>query len=67
MLSILGLEEKVAIREVGSQHFQDEYFAERPPSERLVNRKLVLRGLDNMRHWKTALAEYLATYYESYL
>ena len=31
----------------------------RPKSERLINKKLDLRGLNIMRDWKEALVEYL--------
>ena len=55
---LLGLEREVKVTEVPSSHFRSEYFAPRPPSEKLVNFKLRRRGLDRMRHWKEALAEY---------
>lgn len=67
LVSILGMQEKVRITEVPSDYFKSEYFAERPPSERLVNQKLDLRGLNVMRHWKTGLREYLNADYEGYL
>jgi dTDP-4-dehydrorhamnose reductase len=67
LISLLGLREKVSIREVTSDHFREEYFAERPPSERLINRRLRLRGLDVMRDWRISLKEYLDTYYKNYL
>lgn len=63
----LGLSGKVKIHEVSSDYFAKEYFAERPPSERLVNRKLNLRGVNVMRDWKEALHEYLADAYVGYL
>ena len=52
---------------VSSDYFAKEYFAARPPSERLVSKKLMLRGLYKMRDWKVCLAEYLRDYYEGYL
>jgi dTDP-4-dehydrorhamnose reductase len=67
MLSILQLNEKVKIIEVSSSHFANEYFAERPPSERLINRRLNLRKMNIMRDWKITLREYLQTYYKEYL
>jgi len=67
LISILGLAEEVAITEVSSDFFKTEYFAERPASERLVNRKLILRNLNIMRDWKTALKEYIRDYYAGYL
>jgi dTDP-4-dehydrorhamnose reductase len=59
LLAILGLEREVEIEPVGSDHFSSEYFAPRPASERLVNRKLNLLQLNLMRDWQTALAEYV--------
>ncbi len=67
LVAALGLNERIKIIEVGSEFFKTEYFAERPPSERLVNRRLNLRGLNIMRDWKTALHEYVSTYYRNYL
>jgi dTDP-4-dehydrorhamnose reductase len=67
IIAILGLRERVSITQVTSDYFKREYFAERPASERLVNKKLVLRGLNIMRNWKVALREYLANYYGNYL
>ena len=57
ILKILGIEKEIEIVEVSSDHFKNEYFAPRPASERLVNKKLKLRGLDKMRGWKIALKE----------
>lgn len=62
ILRILGLENKIKLNSVESDFFSEEYFAPRPQCERLINRKLMLRGLDNMRNWKSALAEYLTSY-----
>lgn len=67
LLSILNLDNDIAINEVSSDYFKKEYFAERPPSERLLNKKLNLRGLNIMRDWKVALREYIKDYYSSYL
>lgn len=63
----VGLSDKVAVRPVSSDFFADTYFAPRPASERLRNRRLELRGLDNMRPWREALAEYIHTDYADYL
>lgn len=62
---LLGKEKEIRITAVDSDHFKKDYFAPRPPSERLVNRKLSLRGLNRMRHWKPALAEYVAEFYRT--
>ena len=67
LVHILGKEEEIEIHEVTSEFFQKEYFAERPPSERLKNAKLELRGLNSMRSWKVALQEYISNYYQDYL
>lgn len=67
LLNILGLEKSVSIKEVNSDYFKNIYFAERPPSERLVNKKLELRNLNLMRDWKVALRDYLKNYYQGYL
>lgn len=67
LVSQLGLTQKVKIRAVGSDYFADTYFAPRPDCERLINRKLALRGLDTMRPWRDALAEYLRRDYKGYL
>ncbi len=57
----------IAVEPVDSSSFSAEYFAERPPSERLINHKLDLSGLNIMRDWKICLQEYLDSYYQSYL
>jgi dTDP-4-dehydrorhamnose reductase len=67
LLSILHLKDKVKLTPVHSDYFSDIYFAERPPCERLVNRKLNIRGLNIMRDWKVALKEYIENYYQDYL
>jgi len=67
ILRVLNLESEVTIHEVSSDYFKSEYFAERPPSERLINRKLALRGLNRMRDWRVALREYLSDDYKGYL
>jgi dTDP-4-dehydrorhamnose reductase len=67
LLSILDLTNSVRLQSVDSSYFSKEYFAPRPDCERLVNRKLDLRGLNIMRDWRVALKEYLSTYYKDYL
>ena len=67
IIRMLGLERDIEITEVTSEYFKAEYFAERPPSERLINRRLNLRNLNAMRHWKVGLREYLECYYGDYL
>jgi dTDP-4-dehydrorhamnose reductase len=67
LLKILRLSNKVKLTSVSSDYFKDTYFAERPPCERLVNRKLIIRNINLMRDWKIALKEYIDTYYNDYL
>ena len=67
LLALLNLKDKVKLNEVTSEHFKDTYFAQRPPCERLVNKKLELRQLNIMRDWRVALKEYLQDYYADYL
>ena len=67
LISLLEMQDNVRIIEVSSDYFKHEYFAERPPSERLVNQKLNLRGLNVMRHWKEGLRDYLGADYQRYL
>jgi dTDP-4-dehydrorhamnose reductase len=63
----LGLTDTIAVKPVSSAFFAETYFAPRPDCERLVNRKLALRGLDVMRPWREALREYLRRDYVGYL
>jgi dTDP-4-dehydrorhamnose reductase len=67
LVRMLGLEEKVKVTPVSSDHFKDTYFAARPASERLIDRKLSLRKLNIMRDWRVCLREYLDEYYQGYL
>ena len=67
MVRLLGLADRVDINEVDSSFFAKEYFADRPASERLINRKLQIRGASVMRDWRVGLEEYLEGYYKDYL
>lgn len=67
LIKILRLESKVKIIPVASEFWKKTYFAPRPPSERLINRKLTLRGLNVMRDWRICLREYIEKYYQGYL
>lgn len=67
LVDMVGLSDAVKIHEVKSDYFATEYFAARPDSERLVNTKLRLRGVNEMRDWRSALREYLDRYYADYL
>ena len=55
LLKILGKDKEVKITTVTSEYFKDVYFAQRPASERLVTKKLELRGVNKMRDWKISL------------
>lgn len=67
LLDVLNLQNKVKINEVSFDYFKKEYFALRPESERLINRKLNLRNLNVMRTWKVALREYIEDCYLDYI
>lgn len=67
ILSIIGMQDKISINAVDSEFFSEEYYALRPPNERLVNKRLNLKNLNMMRDWKVALKEYLNSYYSDYI
>jgi dTDP-4-dehydrorhamnose reductase len=67
LLTLLGLSNDIKINIVNSDYFKEIYFAERPPCERLDNRKLKLRNINLMKDWKVALNEYIDLYYREYL
>lgn len=67
LIKILGLSQDININEVTSDHFSEEYHAQRPPNERLINSKLNLRNINHMRDWREALHEYIQDYYDGYL
>lgn len=67
LIEYLNLKDEVKITPVDSDYFSKEYYAERPASERLITKKLDLRGVNQMRDWKISLKEYLETYYDGYL
>ena len=67
LVAAVGLTDEVVVTPVSSDYFAAEYFAARPPSERLLTSKLDLRGLNVMRDWWVCLDEYLADRYPGYL
>jgi len=67
LVNLLGLSESITLTAVDSDYFKKEYYADRPPSERLLDTKLNLREVNVMRDWKICLAEYLDNYYQDYL
>lgn len=67
LIKVLKKEDEIKITPVQSDYWEKEYFAQRPNSERLMNRKLDLRGLNVMRDWRICLEEYIKNYYQGYL
>jgi dTDP-4-dehydrorhamnose reductase len=67
LVKLLGLQDKVRVTPVSSEHFAKQYFAPRPPCERLVNYKLKLRNMDLMRDWREALHDYIRDYFSGYV
>jgi len=67
LLKILKLDDEINLIQVNSEYFKDEFFAERPASERLINRKLNLRNMNAMRPWQISLEEYINKYYMDFL
>jgi dTDP-4-dehydrorhamnose reductase len=67
LIKVLGLETEIKITPVASDYFSKTYFAARPASERLIDKKLDLRGVNIMRDWKICLEEYIFEYYKGYL
>jgi len=67
LVKLLGLDGDITITPVSSDYFKTEYFAPRPASERLLTKKLDMRGLNVMRDWRLCLKDYLDNYYQDYL
>ena len=67
LINILNLSNEIKVTPVDSDYWKKVYYAERPPSERLVAKKLELRGLNVMRDWRVCLKEYISEYYKDYL
>ena len=67
LVRVLQLENEIKVIPVSSDYFKETYFAARPPSERLLDKKLDLRGANIMRDWKICLDEYIRRYYKGYL
>lgn len=61
-VELLGLADRVTVRKVSSDFFAEEYFAQRPASEKLVTMKLEARGLMVMRDWEVCLEDYARTF-----
>ena len=67
LINILDLSDTIKVTPVTSDYWKKEYFADRPPSERLIDKKLNLRNVNIMRDWKICLKEYIDDYYQNYL
>jgi dTDP-4-dehydrorhamnose reductase len=67
LVKILNLESSVSINPVPSSFFSKQYFASRPSSERLINKRLDLYGANKMRDWRVCLKEYISKSYKDYL
>jgi dTDP-4-dehydrorhamnose reductase len=67
LLDILNLKDKIKLNIVTSEFYKDIYFADRPLSERLENKKLNLRNINLMQNWKLSLKDYVSNYYNDYL
>jgi dTDP-4-dehydrorhamnose reductase len=59
ILDILGLTDRVRLVTVSSEHFHRQFPVARPRSEVLRNAALERQGLNTMRRWDVALADYL--------
>ncbi len=66
LIKLLNLNGHVKLTPVGSDFFKETYFAERPPCERLINRKLNIRNMNLMRDWREAPG-IIEDYYKGYL
>tara|TARA_B100000886_G_scaffold339401_2_gene304774 strand:- start:699 stop:1592 length:894 start_codon:yes stop_codon:yes gene_type:complete len=65
LLNILGIENEITIKPVPSSYFAEEYFAERPPNERLISKKLNDEGMNIMQDWDVALEDYIQKRFSS--
>ena len=67
ILRILNLENSIKIKPVNSDFFKKDYFALRPNSEILINKKLNDLSLNRMRNWKICLREYINEHYGEFI
>jgi dTDP-4-dehydrorhamnose reductase len=61
-IRLLGLDKKVSIKIVDSEFYKNEYFAPRPDSEKLLNLKLSVRGINYMKDWRKCLEDYVESF-----
>ena len=66
LINILSLNETISLEKVSSDYFKEEYFAERPDCERLVNQRLDDISMNLMRDWKIALKDCVEEYYPNF-
>lgn len=64
LLEILNLADRVKIKKVSSEFFKEEYFAERPACERLLNKRLNDLNINLMRDWRVSLRDCIKEYYK---
>lgn len=67
LCKIINFKKRIKINEVDSNYWKKIYFAKRPYSERLINKKLNMEKLNMMRNWKICLKEYINNYYKNYI
>jgi len=67
LIQLLNLQDVINIEEVTTAFFSEEYFAERPACERLINKRLNDLDLNIMRDWKIALHDYVRSYYAAHI
>lgn len=67
LVRVLGREGEIKVTPVQSNYFASEYFAPRPPSERLSNYRLNLLGLNRMRDWRVSLRDYVEDAYSGFI
>ena len=67
IVKLLNYQDTVKIIEVDSSYFSKDYFAKRPKSEKLINKKLNLRKLNFMRSWKVCLNEYIKNNFSEFI
>ena len=67
IVKLLNYQDTVKIIEVDSSYFSKDYFAKRPKSEKLINKKLNLRKLNYMRSWNVCLNEYIKNNFSEFI
>lgn len=59
IVRICGYSDHVEVKGVGSSHFEKEFWVPRPDCEMLMNQRLERLGINLMRDWRVAIAEYI--------